>query len=1282
VAIIYSLTGEVFTTEPGQRRRAAKLLDLLPARAILESGPGSRASLAFTSGMRWELGDGGARITLGTTDLAQQSGDVRSLGKLPRLPRLKPIRKEDHAGNGIGAYIIRGEWIAGLYPAHGAAALADAAVLRFKPLGGTEKYRVEIEDLKGHVTFSTETAEPQVAVPARFLRPGTAYFWTVCTVNRLLSAGRGKARFRTLDAESAKRRDALHRAAKDPETTALLAGVDRQLGLLAEARDELAAVLRKNPENPAFRAALAAVERDLAEEDTVSPPERSAPGKPAEQGLVVEEVTPEGAAARAGIAQGDVLLDWERSPSPPANPLPASGRLESPFDLTATETEQAPRGAIQITGLRNGAVRVWQVPLGKWNLLASPLLSGRQLREYQRGRRSIRAGARTAGLRRWRRLAAEMTAQGDAERAAWLLLRAANIQETTGDRKGAVATYETILATVAEHCTSPANIEIRLRFAGLLIKTGGLERADVILREALENESLHQVALLNSLGRIALLRGDTQAAERRIAAALALAERLAPGSLMVSQELGNLGIIEHAFGKIAVAEDLQRRALEIDQRLLPESLDIALVLTNLAGLERSHRDFTAALEDYRKALVLRERLAPDSLALADALDNLGGVLTNLRDPEAIDLFQRSLALRKRLHASDLDQVDTLIGLGTAAWSQHQYALAERRLKQALTIQETSRAGTRTHAVTLSNLADVLLEEGRLAEAEKESRRALGIFRNKAPESEAEATAYRDLAVILRRAGKISEARELYEKSLSTLETTGRMLFGSGQKKSTFLAAYAAYYHEDVDLLVELGRPEEAFQVLERYRARGLLALLAERELSFGNEIPSELESERRSANTDYERVLGQFSKLSATSPKKDWAELQDRLTEARRTQDFVREKIRAASPRLAALRDPAPLDLAATSRALDPGTVLLSYMVGEERSYLFAVGPEAGHFAVFPIKAGQKALGEEVHRLRNLIEQNGEAARPQALLAAAGPLTGLLLTPAAREIAAAERLLVVPDGPLHVLPFAILADPAGSRFLIEKKPVHTAASATVFAELRNHREARPFRLAAFGDPAFPASRANPSSDPALRAAQRDGLRFDPLPGTRAEVEALGTLFPSQSRLFLGAEATEERAKALGTEPSIVHFASHALLNERFPLDSSLVLSIPEHAHEGQDNGLLQAWEIFEQVHLDADLVTLSACESALGKEQGGEGLIGLTRAFQYAGARSILASLWNVGDTGAAELMKRFYGYLKDGASKDEALRHAQADLVQGAGGSEWSSPFHWAAFELIGDWK
>ncbi len=154
---------------------------------------------------------------------------------------------------------------------------------------------------------------------------------------------------------------------------------------------------------------------------------------------------------------------------------------------------------------------------------------------------------------------------------------------------------------------------------------------------------------------------------------------------------------------------------------------------------------------------------------------------------------------------------------------------------------------------------------------------------------------------------------------------------------------------------------------------------------------------------------------------------------------------------------------------------------------------------------------------------------------------------------------------------------------------------------------------------------------------------------------------------------------LGKDEHTVHFACHGLIDERFPLNSALALTILESPQEEQDNGLLQAWEIFEGVRLDADLVTLSACDSALGKEMGGEGLVGLTRAFQYAGARSVLASLWSVSDDSTADLMKRFYGYLKEGRSKDEALRAAQADLIQS---QDFAHPYHWAAFQLTGDWR
>jgi CHAT domain-containing protein len=196
---------------------------------------------------------------------------------------------------------------------------------------------------------------------------------------------------------------------------------------------------------------------------------------------------------------------------------------------------------------------------------------------------------------------------------------------------------------------------------------------------------------------------------------------------------------------------------------------------------------------------------------------------------------------------------------------------------------------------------------------------------------------------------------------------------------------------------------------------------------------------------------------------------------------------------------------------------------------------------------------------------------------------------------------------------------------------------------------------------------------------RGGLLLPRLPSTRIEVDAIARLYPGVTQAYLGNDATEERAKSVGTDARYLHFACHGILDGQFPLDSALALTVPERPAEGQDNGLLQAWEIYERVRIDADLVTLSACETALGKQMGGEGLIGLTRAFQYAGARSILASLWAVSDESTADLMRRFYTHLKAGETKDEALRDAQLELIRGG---KYAHPYHWAAFEIIGDWR
>jgi CHAT domain-containing protein len=271
-----------------------------------------------------------------------------------------------------------------------------------------------------------------------------------------------------------------------------------------------------------------------------------------------------------------------------------------------------------------------------------------------------------------------------------------------------------------------------------------------------------------------------------------------------------------------------------------------------------------------------------------------------------------------------------------------------------------------------------------------------------------------------------------------------------------------------------------------------------------------------------------------------------------------------------------------------------------------------------------------------------------------------------------------------VLPFAALLRGTGEP-LVAWKPLHTEVSATVYAELKKTRKPdsnQPLQLVAFGDPHVPVGGAQAMArggDAVLRSASTRGFAFGVLPFSRQEVEGIAKLYPVGSRVYIGADATEERAKALGKDVRYVHFATHGLLDEREPLNSALVLSIPDKVREGGENGLLQTWEIFEQVRLDADLVTLSACNTGMGQELRGEGLIGLTRAFHYAGARSILASLWNVDDLRTMQLMQRFYRELHQGRSKDEALRAAQLEL---AGSQSAAAPYYWAGFSLFGDWR
>jgi CHAT domain-containing protein len=351
---------------------------------------------------------------------------------------------------------------------------------------------------------------------------------------------------------------------------------------------------------------------------------------------------------------------------------------------------------------------------------------------------------------------------------------------------------------------------------------------------------------------------------------------------------------------------------------------------------------------------------------------------------------------------------------------------------------------------------------------------------------------------------------------------------------------------------------------------------------------------------------------------------------------------------------------------LPTGTMFLSYCAGPEELQIFRLLD--GRLTVHRVAVKRETLRRAVRFFRLLLTSPGY---PESWIRRKGQeLAGWLLEPALPPAAGVQRILVCPDGPLHLLPFAAL--PWGDDYLVERNPVSRIISATLWAETRPAMPPSPDapRLLAFGDPA-PAVGTPPS-----------------LPASRREVERICDLFGDRARSLLGEAAAEAAVRRAGEKAALLHFACHGILDESVPLDSRLILAASPDAGGHRDDGLLQAWEILEDVRLDADLVVLSACQSGLGAEVGGEGLVGLTRAFHYAGARSVLSSLWSVADDSTAWLMEYLYEGLRRGEPVGDALRAAQVRCIRSrlpgpaTAGPNLAHPFYWAGFVLSGAWR
>ncbi len=836
VALVYSLAGQAARASPAKERRSLRLFDRLPAGTKVEVGPGSRLAIAFVNGRRYELGEH-SKATLGRANLFSRSGPVRPLPSVPPLPRLAAIAKEDRPGLSAGAVRIRAERIAGLYPRCRAATLAGATVLRFEPVDGGGKYRVEVQDRQGNVVFAEGTTTVTVRVPARLLKPGVHYGWTVRTIDRVGPVARGDADFVTLSAKTAEAREELREAvetAGDGASLALLAEVDRGLGLLVEARDELRAAVQSSPGDAALADALAELERRLEEGSS-------------ENGVVIETVTPESLGARAGLRVGDVLLSWCRTAASTTGSCVAEGRFESPFDFAEMDLEQAPRGGVRVLGKRAGASATWALLPGPQSVEVRPMLSDRlgiwllsheagilaESRQWpqadqlyneavERARSLHEEKIETQILKTWGKT---FQSRGIWEKAEDLYRRSLELDRTAG-RDVAVAWTLHSLGTIAAQLSDLQGAE-------------GLLRQALEILEKLVPQSSSLAVSLRNLGNVMLLWGDFASAEDHLGRALSIQEGLAPGSLETAGALINLGVVNLNRGNFAGAEALLRRAKMICERIKPESLEMAKALKNLAITAVYRGDSETADSFLQRALEIEERVDTNGAAVAITLQNLGLRAFGRGDWQgAEENLQRALSLNEKLAPAGSSVAFNLQNLGAVALRRGNCAAAEELFRRAYAIRQKLNPDSLDVASSLNSFGFHALKCGALSRAEDGYRRAVAIQERLAPRSGSHAASLHDLGEVYQRQGRFQAAAELFCRA-AEVDEGRRELLGRVEATNEKL------FTDCLAARIEIGKLVEAFYILERGRARVFLEQLAERDLLFSADLPRDVAQRRK-----------------------------------------------------------------------------------------------------------------------------------------------------------------------------------------------------------------------------------------------------------------------------------------------------------------------------------------------------------------------------------------------------------------------------------------------------
>jgi CHAT domain-containing protein len=737
------------------------------------------------------------------------------------------------------------------------------------------------------------------------------------------------------------------------------------------------------------------------------------------------------------------------------------------------------------------------------------------------------------------------------------------------------------------------------------------------VREAEKNRKWEEASLIyRMLARGARIKGQPQKAIDYAGKALESADK-AKDPILKARTILELINIYRFLGQSAKSRELAEKGIEIVKQIP-------------AG-------------DNRKSLIeadMYREVGFEFLRTGDAEKAIQYVSYSLQVQESLlSLLKRRGGAGQRPHAMQKiqsDMVATLARLGQAHLQAGSPPEAIKAFERGLaTIQSGSKQ--QGGAGFFLGLGQAYLVQKDFPRATENLTRALrGAGKGRIVVAQAANAAMGDLFLETRRAPK---AIPFYARAIEAVESV-RSRLESEELRSSFFENKGQIYSGMILAHLAAGSPEDAFNYNERARSRAFLDILG-----------SKVQLTRQGELIEEERVLqaklaGVKGRLAGEGEdgedeETDPAELENEMEAAEKAYNDFLAKVRKENKEQASLINVEPLALKDVQSLLEPGVTLLEYFVTPGRVLLWIVEKDRLEIASIPL--GRKELLAKVSALRDNVLQVGEKEK---FAASARELYKLLVAPALAHVRGKE-LLIVPHDVLHYLPFQALLSPQG-RYLVQDYPIHYLSSASLMQFTHEKRRAGGERAMVMGNPNLGDEAYN------LRFAER-------------EAKEVASVYP-QSAVYLRAEASKPRAVSLSPNYDMLHFAVHAELNEEDPMSSALLL-----AAEGKDDGRLRVGEIFS-LDLKTNMVVLSACETGLGKLSSGDELVGLTRAFIYAGTPSIVTTLWKVNDRASYELMREFYSRLKS-AKKSEALRQAQLKVME-----QFPEPFYWAAYQLTGE--